>query len=458
MACNGGGSLSPAPRMRPSVEVPPFDVTSRVLESVSTFAEYAERRHELLTGIRDGLEDHVLKMEERARQAVARASAVAEASRAQEAECLAYVERLEDTIRGLQRTKKECAAALNAFQITSEEKRQELDREFDELRRAVEEARRQKLLAQEEQQHYELLRDAAKRRYERAEASLKEFTAKVELRFQEAVASLQASVQQRKRWADEQCARYEERVREASRRAEQNDSSTVVCMPTENAKRNAIVKCATSGTAVAVTKFARDLELDLAAPAASAAAQLQHIVGQQDTGEVQLEDLPMHTSGEGGGSIRALGCSAASSVSEGDGESEMGKGQREALEAVSLSGVTRTSSAAEARVGHALLDRVYAAAASASSAPKAKTPARPHESPTRVATPQPIAAALSPVRPTTSPRNSRQEVSPTSAETPSLVPVPTGRQSASVLRPERKLINDFSCSADAFAALFTSRR
>ncbi|KAG5497161.1 hypothetical protein GH5_01698 [Leishmania sp. Ghana 2012 LV757] len=457
MASNGNGSPSPALSGRPSAKSPSFDVTSPVLERVRTSAAYAERRQKLLADIRDGLEDHVRKMEGRARQAVAHASAVAQASRAQEAECLERVERLEDRIRGLQRTKREYAAELRAFQISSEAKREELEKKLDVLRRAVGEAQRQKLLAQEEQQHYERLRDAEKRRYELAEAQLKDFTANVEFRFQEAVASLQAAVQERKRWADEQCALNEKRIREASRRAEQTDVSPFLCRATESAEKSSVMECAASDVAVAVPKFPCDLELGVAVLAASAEARLQQTVEQQDAAEVPLEELPMHACGEGYTSIHTQSSTAAQSASEGNDESSIG-GQRDALGTESASHVTRIFSPAEARVKHVLLDGVCATAASASSAPSAKAPARSHEPTTSAKAPHPIAAPASSVESNAPSESPRKELSPTPVPTPSLVPVSALRQSASVILPERKLIDDFSCSTDAFATIFTPRR
>ncbi|KAG5496044.1 hypothetical protein JIQ42_02930 [Leishmania sp. Namibia] len=204
------------------------------------------------------------------------------------------------------------------------------------------------------------------------------------------------------------------------------------------------MECAASDVAVAVPKFPRDLELGVAVLAASAGARLQQTVEQQDAAEVPLEELPMHACGEGYTSIHTQSSTAAQSASEGNDESSIG-GQRDALGTESASRVTPIFRPAEARVKHALLDGVCARAASASSAPSAKTP-------------HPFAAAASSVKSNAPSESPPKELSPTPVQTPSLVPMSARRQSVSVILPERKLIDDFSCSADAFATIFTPRR
>lgn len=455
MASNGRGLPSPAPLRRQSTKKLASNVTSPVLASLSTFAEYADRRHELLAGIHDGLEGHVREMEERARQAVAHASAVAEACRAQERECLEYIERLEDNIGDLHRAKRECAAELKALQTSTERGRQELEKELHDLRQAVEEARRQKLLAQEEQQHYEMLRDAAKRRYELIEAYLKDFTAKVEFRFHGAVASLQATAQEWKRWADEQCALDEKRVREAALEAEQSDFSALLCRATKDAERTGAAKPAEQCAAAVEPQLMRDVERDVAALAASVAARLQLIVEQQSAAEAGLDRLPPRITGEGCDSIHAFCRTAAESTLARDQENWK-RDQRKSCGAASVSRATRALGTLEVTVKQALLD-LCAAAASASSTPSTKGPACPHESSTGAAAPLHIRAANASVSSSAPPSSRGKALSPTPVKTSSS-PGSSHRQSESVAFPERRLIDDFSCSTDAFATIFTPRK
>ncbi|CBZ29362.1 hypothetical protein, unknown function [Leishmania mexicana MHOM/GT/2001/U1103] len=455
MASNGRGSPSPAPLKRQSAKKPAFNVTSPALARLSTFAEYADRRHELLADIHDGLEDHVRKMEERARQALAHASAVAETCRAQETECLEYIEGLEDRVRDLHRAKRECAAELKALQTSTERSRQSLEKELHDLRKAVEETRRQQLLAQEGQQHYEMLCDAAKRRYELAEAYLKDFTAKVEFRFHEAVASLQVAAQERKRWADEQCALNEKRVRDAALQAEQSDFSAFLCRATEDVEETGAVKPAEQCAAAVEPKLMRDLKRDVVALAASVAARLQLIVEQQSAAEAGLDGLPPCITGEGCDSIYALCRAAARSTLEGNQESWK-RDQQAACEAVSVSHATRTLSGLEVTVKDALLE-LCAAAASASSTPSAKAHACLHEPPTGAAAPLDISAANASVSSSASPPSPGKERPPIPVQASSL-PGSSRRQSESVTFPERRLIEDFSWSTDAFATIFTPRK
>ncbi|AYU81519.1 hypothetical protein LdCL_310039500 [Leishmania donovani] len=455
MTLSGRGSPSPAPLRRQFAKKPAFNVTSPVLASLSTFAEYADRRHELLVDIHDGLEDDVRKMEERARQAVAHASAVTEACRAQETECLEYIERLEDNIRDLHRAKRECAAELKGLQTSTERSRQDLEKELHDLRQAVEETRRQKLLAQEEQQHYEMLRDAAKRHYELIEAYLEEFTAKVEFHFHEAVASLQATAQERKRWADEQRALNEKRVREAALGAEQSDFSAFLCRATEDAERTGAAKPAEQRAAAVEPQLMRDLERDVAALAASVAARLQLIVEQESAAEAGLERLPLRITDESCDLIYSLCRTAAQSTLEGDQESWK-RDQRDSCEAASVSHATRALGTLEVTVKHALLD-LCAAAASASSTPSAKCRACPHESPTGAAAPLHIRAANASASSSAPPSSAGKALPPTPVQAPSL-PGSSRRQSESVTFPEHRLIDDFSCTTDAFATIFTPRK
>ncbi|CAJ1033370.1 hypothetical protein Q4I30_006466 [Leishmania utingensis] len=455
MASNGSSSPSPVPHRRQSAEKSALNVASRVLEATSTFAEYAERRHELLAAINDGLEDHVRIMEERAKQAVAHASAVAEASRAQETECLEYIEGLEVRIRSLQRTKRECAAELNAFRAALTTDRQGLEEELHDLHRAVAEARRQKLLAQEEQEHYDMLRDAAKQRYELAETHLENFTAKVEHRFQEAVASLQASVQERKRWADEQCALNEKRVHEASWRAEQSHFGDFPCDAPEEAVRASSVKFATPCAAVVEPTCMHQLERDVAALGASAASRLQLIVEQQNAAENRLDRPSLHITGEGCDSISALCHTSAQAVSEDENEIWKGK-QRDAFDSVSTSDVICPLSASEVAVKHTLME-VCATAASASPTTSAKAPARPHESSSRAAAPLRIATATPSVS-WSAPSPIPQKVLLSAPVRKSSLLESSPPQSARAVSPERRLIDDLPCSTDAFATVFTPRK
>ncbi|GET91307.1 hypothetical protein, unknown function [Leishmania tarentolae] len=448
MASSGGTPLFSAPLRQKRANKP-------VLESVRTFAEYVERRHELLAIIHDGLEDHVRKMEERASEAVAHSVAVSEACRAQEAECLEYIEELENRVRDLHRTKRECAEELKALQQSSETRRQELEKELHDLRQGIDEMRRQKLLAQEQQLHYEMLRDAAKHRYDMAEACLTDFTAKVEFRFQEAVTSLQAAVQERKRWADEECALNDKRVREAELLAEQSDFSAFLRRATEEAERTGAVNLEEGCAAAVEPQLMRNMERDIEELAASVAARLQVIVEQQSAAKAGLAEPPPHVTEEGPDSIHTLCRTAPQPPSEGYQESWR-RDERGTGEAVPACHAVSTLGTVEVRVKHALRD-LCEGAPLASSIQCAHDNVCLHESATRAAAPLHLSSANAAVASSAPSPSPHKELSPTSVRTSSLLGS-SSRPRASATGPEHRLIDNYSWGADKFANIFTPRK
>ncbi|KAG5497742.1 hypothetical protein JKF63_04008 [Porcisia hertigi] len=453
MASNGVGSLLPAPSGQQAARRPASNLTSPPLESVNSFAEYADRRHELLTDICNGLEDHVRQMEERAREAVAHASVVAEASRAQETECLEYIERLEDKICTLRRTKRLCVAECDAFCESAKLTRQDMERELEDLRRAVEEARRQKLLAQEEQHHYKMLCDAERHRYELITSHLKDFTAKVEFRFQETVASLQAAVQERKRWADEQCFLCERRVREATVQAEQSDFSAFLHPPTEMAEGRGSVKTAAPGTAEGVPKLVCVREQGVTPLAADAAARSQFMVDQRSAVAALTEAPRLNSNGDAYDLSRMLGCTVAQSVLEGGARTSK-REQPDTLETLSAPPVLHASSATEEK--HTFLD-AFERIDTESTNSNPRDTARPHEHQRKVVEPLhiiPVGSSLNSDAPLPS---LQKDVPFTPVQVSSFLVSPRG-EGKSARFPDCRLVNEFSCTADAFSAVSSARR
>ncbi|KAK7197563.1 hypothetical protein NESM_000706500 [Novymonas esmeraldas] len=450
-------SLSPSPRRQRTATAPSLAPE----EGGGSYAEYAERRDALLQSIRGGLDDHVRDMEGRAREAVAHAAAVAQTSRAQAAECLDYVGRLENQIAALQQSRRTCEAELHAAQTSAAETRRALEEELTSLRQSVEEARQQARLAHEEQERCRLLREAEERRHAVAETHLRDFTATVELRFRRAVDTLESEVRERKQWADQQCALYERCVREAAWRAEQSERSHGALHYTEAMARAraAAVPTARESAAKGVPSL-RGWEGD---DAASAAAR-RRCTGSQ-TGAAQLQKC-----------ARCSPSATASSASTATSppppplaaqpecrrlwESESDD-CRPATAAPPVSN-TRASSAAEATVRHTLCS------AAASDDTATPLPCRlvavdgvPRLAddtvhfPDATAAPAAAAAAAAAAAPP-SPTPRADDSLLRSTGTP-LCRVPV-RRSASPPFPDRRLILDVSCSTDAFATISTPRR
>lgn len=304
-----------------------------------TYAEYVERRRGLVAAITDELDDHALQMEARSRQAVTHAAAVIQSSQAQEKACLDRLDRLHDRVASLQQARHTAAAALKEFQQSTAATRQQLENELQELQLKVDVARKElsavrTTIAQQQQQQEEES-NAARRRYEAAvEQQLQTLKATVEARFQRAVAALQAQVQERKAWADAQCALCEERVREATRRAEAAELSSSTRHASSEARTAAAAAATCSASTPVVEWQMRELEAEMEERVRSAGVHREATMTEQQTAKTTL---------------KGLNCSVALKKDE---RSELHRVVQE------LSAVLNAAHSAEPRKGHVCTKKV----------------------------------------------------------------------------------------------------
>ncbi|KPI84359.1 hypothetical protein ABL78_6588 [Leptomonas seymouri] len=211
MALRSKASLRNAGVNQKPMGSPRTEKQQQLEDGPHTYAEYLECRRGLVSAILDEQDEHALQMEERARQAVARAAAIIQSSHSQEKERLDYLHQLEGRIQALQQARRTAAAELDDFQQSAAETRQRLVMELDEVQQRTKRARAgwsavQTALQQHRVKERATESGAAQRCGEAAEQQLQSQVTAVEARFQQAVAVLQAQVQERKVWADAQCA------------------------------------------------------------------------------------------------------------------------------------------------------------------------------------------------------------------------------------------------------------
>lgn len=439
--------MSPCPRRRRTTACASASrAASPAPPLTDAFANYIERRRGLLSGIVDGLDEHVRRMEARARDAVAHASAVAAASREQEQECVAALLKLEERVSDLQRAKRTCAAELEEFQATAAATRRSLTQELTELRSSVAAARQEVAAAQEAQRHHAALREAEERRHALAEARLRGATAEVGARFQDAVAALQVEVEARKRWADAQCAMHERRVREAAMQAEQNEFSAFLHRATHDAEAQA----ASVPSGVGVKELLHTWQREAEALATSAAARIGALVEQQRSAESEAcnAQLPAAKLDRGCESRRdaaddrdaprpASGASSLCAEASTKRATERhvppaGPAAPPSPHSTRSTGVSATSprSPADATAGHTAR-HLQAATASVND------DAAPSPSPSRALLDTPLKVSAHP---------------PSSAQSS------PRRHSDSPAFPERRLIQELHRSTDAFAAMSTPHK
>jgi len=183
-----------------------------------SYAAYTELRRDALLRIRDELDAHVVEMEKRAMRAVQQATVTIESSRAKEVECFRFLRSVEDAIAIALQAKQQADAEVAQCRALAAAEKATLERELTELRcctlHAQEAAARAEVgqLESEQRQGVVLLQQWG------LEEQLQRDILSVDERFRDMVEGIQRTVAEQKRWADTECAVYEEKVRLAAAR------------------------------------------------------------------------------------------------------------------------------------------------------------------------------------------------------------------------------------------------